>query len=512
MSSAARSAAADLRHGGHRSQAAATLFCLALFAVVSAAGPAQAEPRGRPGPTLAPLHVGQIAAQSQPTLPGSEPDTVTEPDVAVSPRDPHVAVAVTQEGRYPDGGAVGIAYVWTHDGGEHWHQHALPGVTAGTGGDPTWARATDAVAAFGADGSLYVSTLLFNTGCDSAVAVSRSTDGGETFAAPVLAHRSSTCAVADDKNWLVVDNSASSPHQGRLYQFWTPFLSDIFGNADGAPQAVVYSDDRGRTWSQPFSVTEPHANTQNSQPVVQADGTIIDAYLDFGASAGPPPEAVAARTAVKQATQAVPAKAQQVRPSAPGQRLRTRLSHDGGVTWSSGGDVTAPVGGGPAGIRCCLPSVIGNMQTGMLHAAWNSVDTATVMQSSSPDGIHWSRPVNVSGPARANESSVNVDITAFGGDVVVSYAMTNTAGGQKRTAQQFVARSRDTGRSFGAPVSIGAPSDYAYAARAPGIFPGDYIGTAMSQGRLYAVWCRSSTPPRPGAQFHQVLDAASFAF
>ena len=56
-----------------------------------------------------------------------------------------------------------------------------------------------------------------------------------------LAKPGSTCAISDDKNWLVVDNGVKSPHRGRLYQFWTPFLTDPFGNPDGSPQAVVWS-------------------------------------------------------------------------------------------------------------------------------------------------------------------------------------------------------------------------------------------------------------------------------
>jgi len=99
--------------------------------------------------------------------------------------------------------------------------------------------------------------------------------------------------VSDDKNWLVVDDSATSPHKGRLYQFWTPFLTDIFGNSDGSPQALVYSDDSGRTWSQPVSVSPPHANSQNSQPMLRPNGHLVDAYLDYGPAAAtgrrPPP-------------------------------------------------------------------------------------------------------------------------------------------------------------------------------------------------------------------------------
>jgi len=51
------------------------------------------------------VRVGQIDSQDIPPLPGSEPDTLVEPDVAVSPVNPMIAVAAAHDGRYPDGGA-----------------------------------------------------------------------------------------------------------------------------------------------------------------------------------------------------------------------------------------------------------------------------------------------------------------------------------------------------------------------------------------------------------------------
>jgi hypothetical protein len=73
--------------------------------------------------------------------------------------------------------------------------------------------------------------------------------------------------------------------------------------------------------------------------------------------------------------------------------------------------------------------------------------------------------------------------------------------------QQQLSTSHD-GAHFGPPVSLGPPSDLNYAAFAGGKFPGDYTGSSATQGRLYVVWCRSSTPPDPTAQYHQTLYAA----
>jgi hypothetical protein len=475
-------------------------------AVVVAAGPATAL---QPGPPSV-LNVGQIARQDVPVLPGSEPDTLVEPDVAVSPLDPDLAVAVAHDGRYPDGGAVGIEHAWTDNGGATWHHAPLPGVTVTTGGEAAWARASDPVAAYGPDGTAYVSTLVFDVGCNSGVVVSRSTDGGKTFANPVVAHRSATCDISDDKNWLVVDTSPTSPHRGRLYQFWTPFLTDLFGNPDGSPQALVWSDDGGATWSAPVSVSPPHANTQNSQPMIRPDGTLVDAYLDYGPNGSAEgPEAAEARAGANRTAPAARTASPKAGADATYPVFTTATSADGGATWKHGGAITRDLGDGPPGFRCCLPSATADPVTGTLYAAWNSANPARVKLSQSRDGKTWSSPVVVNRPT-PSLLGVNVDVSAYAGTVSVSYGLTNTDTSSGRFGRQFVSTSRDGGNTFLAPTAVGPQINYAYAAVARGIFPGDYIGSAMTKGRLYAVWAVSSTPPNPNARYHQVLYGASF--
>ena len=149
---------------------------------------------------------------------------MVEPDVAVSPIDKNVAVAAAHDSRYSDGGAVDISVAWTSNGGATWQHLPVQGITTATGGP--YDRASDPVVAFGPDGTAYLSVLLIDAStCPSAVAVLRSTDGGQTWSKPFYAHTSDSCAYSDDKNWIVVDNSKGSPHYGRVYQFWTPFIS-----------------------------------------------------------------------------------------------------------------------------------------------------------------------------------------------------------------------------------------------------------------------------------------------
>jgi hypothetical protein len=316
-------------------------------------------------------------------------------------------------------------------------------------------------------------------------------------------HRSSTCAVSEDKNWLVVDTGRRSPHRGRLYQFWTPFLTDLFGNVDGAPQALSWSDDQGRTWSPPVNVSAPHASTQNSQPMVRRNGTIVDAYQDFGARAvREGPEAAQARHARQAAPPA------RLAPDPPGPRLVTRVSRDGGRTWTNGGVIARESGEGPTGIRCCLPSATIDPVSGRMYAVWSAVDPRRLLLSTSTDGRRWSAPRPVNGTRAA--LVVNADVAAYGGTVAVSYGLTTTETGPDRIARQFVVTSRDAGRRFTSAVMSDPVIEYAGAAQASGVFPGDYIGTALRRHRLYAVWCVSKRPSRAGARFHQVVYGATF--
>jgi hypothetical protein len=461
------------------------------------------------GPTVA--HVGQIAAQNVAPQPGSEPDTLVEPDIAVSPLNKDVAVAASHDGRFPDGGAVAILYASTSDGGRTWQSSAVPDLTVATGG--VWDRASDPVVAFGPDGSVYISTLVFDLGCPSGVAVSRSIDGGRTFAAPVLVNDSQDCAFSDDKNWLVVDTSATSTHPGRLYQFWTAFLTNPDGTSGGSPQVVSWSDDRGQTWSPYVAVSAPHANTQNSQPVLKADGAITDTYLDFGAggSAEGPEHHVKGQAATTAATTTATTTAattttNKLTGSTP---LVATTSRDGGRTWTPQVLVTTDVGDGPKGVRCCLDSVTQDPTTGRFYAAWDSADPSRVRMSSSSDGATWSAPVTVNSDTSAALDHVNVDVSAFGGSVYVSYGTRDIKVANGRYVQQQLSTSSDGGATFGAAQNLGPLSDLKYAAFAGGDFPGDYAGSAATAGRLYVAWCRSSQPVDKSAKYHQVLDAAT---
>lgn len=440
------------------------------------------------------LNLGQIARQEVEPATGSEPDTLVEPDIAASPANPNIAVAAAHEGRYPDGGAVAITHAWTRNGGLTWRHAPVRFITKATGG--VWDRASDPVLAFAPNGDVYLSTIALNTSaddCNSVVLVSRSTDGGATFAPPVTAQATNDCNLFNDKNWLAIDNGVRSPHRGRLYQFWSYFQGDF------AQQRVRWSDDQGRTWSAAVVVTPGQADTQNSQVLIAADGSITDVYLDLtgtGRENDRERESAAARRSAAEP------------PDEPAVPLRARTSTDGGRTWSAAVTVANDVGGEVPGVRCCLPSATIDPVSDRMYAVWQSTDNSLLRASSSADGVHWTAPVTVNAERTAGTQIVNADVAAYRGRVLVSYGIRNTAVADGRYVRQKVAVSYDSGRSFRARLRLGPPSDLRYAAQANGAFPGDYIGTAASRGRFYAAWALSSKPPS-GGTYHQVLLAAA---
>ena len=168
---------------------------------------------------------------------------------------------------------------------------------AGAGADPGHGRglsgASDPWAAFSANGRvLYVASLPFNntnpdgTGGESAVAVSRSLDGGRHWGRPVLLDQQTSPLSQTDKESIATD-----PVKPRLaYSAWErlqipPTLFPFRG-----PAMFSRTTDAGRTWEPARVLYDPGANalTINHQLFPRANGTLYDVFTTFRVTAPPP--------------------------------------------------------------------------------------------------------------------------------------------------------------------------------------------------------------------------------
>ena len=176
-------------------------------------------------------------------------------------------VATYQVGRIYDGGACAIGFSTSSNNGATWTSGLLPGLTKYTGGG-TFDRATDAAVAYDAQDNVWMisSLVLTEAGGVKGVGIytSRSTDGGLTWGTPV-AIPNTAGMISPDKNWIVCDNTATSPFYGNCYTEWDD-------NGAGNRMEMSRSTDGGATWS--AAVTNSNGII-GGQPVVRPDGTVI---------------------------------------------------------------------------------------------------------------------------------------------------------------------------------------------------------------------------------------------
>ncbi len=178
-------------------------------------------------------------------------------------------VAAAQTGRFNDGGASNICWSTSANSGSTWTNGCLPGITKHENSANPYDRVSDPVVAYDAKHNVWlISTLpILEVGGvrGAGVLTSRSTDGGLTWGAPVLVNQSNLGN--PDKNWIVCDNTATSPFYGNCYTEWDD-------NGDGNRIYMSTSTDGGLTWG-PRLKTANNATGIGGQPVVQPNGTVI---------------------------------------------------------------------------------------------------------------------------------------------------------------------------------------------------------------------------------------------
>ena len=231
-------------------------LCFALSSAVFASGPA--------GPLL------QISSDPY-TNSTSQHQTEVEPE---SYSNGSTIVAAKQVGRFADGGASNIGWAASTDNGPTWQSGFLPNTTIYATPPGTYDRlsdpsvADDAAHQRGMIASLDVSNAT-GSPAGAAVIVSISSDGARTWNPPV------EVATANggffDKDWIVCDNTSTSPFYGHCYIEW-----DLASNGDLIQMSM--SSDGGNSWSAE-QATVDNASGLGGQPLVQPNGTVIVPFL-----------------------------------------------------------------------------------------------------------------------------------------------------------------------------------------------------------------------------------------
>jgi hypothetical protein len=405
---------------------------------------------------------------------GSEPDTAVEPHVAIDPKLREVAVAVFQEGRFPDGGAAAIGFAASRDGGKTWTAGVIPGLTLAFGG--RYLRASDPSVAFGPDGTAYASSIVFR-GPDrgQAIAVNRSDDGGRTWNPPVFVQRDPPRA-GDDFPRVAVDAGSASEHSGRVYL--------TYGR--GGRAVLRWSDDRAATWRSLSTVSPGPGFVPNV--VVGADGTLTVVYITRRPREWP--------------------------------NLVSRTSRDGGRSFGPQVDIAEMRYHVTRGLRATgVEATAVDQMSGALFVVWGDATKRgdgvndVVLSRSLDRGATWSRPAKVN-PDAAGSGMDHVipTVAAHDGRVRVVY-MTRvvSSGRSSQVVQLRVMSSEDSGATFEGERTIGPPADLRFAAVVrPGRtrFLGDYLGVALSAESLLVVWSRSF-PPAGAGGYHVTIWAAA---
>ena len=288
--SSAPPAAAEQGRSSYRNKVSSWLLKLEEFAESGAVGGGQIDnstctTSGTPAANIDLACDDQISPEDEPAI-AVDPDNPNH--LVAGSNDYHVFfTGATLQVRVPTG------YFVSFDGGATWIDGQVPQGSGASGGNG------DPSPAFNRKfGTVHMAQLNASCGasCGSiSVSVATSADGGLTWANPVTVAQGSgsltpaASGIVNDKEWLVADNSPTSPHYGRLYVTWSRFLLKA-GTYIESPIYFSYSDDAGKTWApgraisgaNPTYCTFQNAGpagvcdqNQFSVPVVLPDGTVV---------------------------------------------------------------------------------------------------------------------------------------------------------------------------------------------------------------------------------------------
>ena len=438
-------------HEPRRVHGRAAAFALTLLFVACGGGgsgrgdPTLPDPQYRAS-YLSPFSAGCDGGQAGVVHTNAE----VEPMVAVDPTNPSRLIGVWQQDRWSNGGARGNMTGVSVDGGRTWTQRAAP-FSRCTGGD--YARASDPWVTISPSGVAYQIAIAFDgqvfaAGSSSAVLVSRSTDGGDTWS-PAVTLIHDGVSFFNDKESITAD-----PTDARhVYAVW-----DRLDASGEGPTWFSRTTDGGVTWEPARSIHDPGPTNQtiNNQIVVLPDGTLVDFFTQLD--------------------------------SAPSRQTLTVIrSQDKGLTWS-GPVVVSPVQalgtqdpetGTPVRDAALLGAIAAGPD-GSLVAVWQDSRFSggqrdgIALSRSTDGGFTWSTAARVNRDPTVQAFVPSVAVRSDGTIGVTYYDFrSNTSDRATLPTDYWLARSTDGGATW-RESRVAGPFDLAIAPSAGGLFLGDY--------------------------------------
>jgi hypothetical protein len=388
-----------------------------------------------------------------------------EPHIAVNPVHRRNLIAV-----YSQDNQVNTVVSTSRDGGRHWTQVPVPGLsgcTEGTavgGGDPR--------VSIGPDGIAYASSLVTEPSNTSGVLVNTSTDGGLSWSAPV----------AVDQNQPVVDFPVvvADPRLPRTaYITWTRQLVLL---------TFSRTTDGGATWTPPAMIPvepDPVAMTGpgGGQIRVLPDGTLVDVFTQIHAGPAGPTGVWVVR------------------------------SQNQGDSWSSpirvveedipANVVTDPDSGNGIGRGVSYEPVSVAVGTdGTLYVAWHLITSTVSSQilfvKSVDGGLTWTDPSQVAG--EATQAFLPTVAASPAGTVGVTYFdfRNDVLGDAELTTDLWFRHSHDGGATW-SETHLAGPFDLR-PVPSPGLYPlGDYFGLVpIRRNGFGAAWIQTIPPQGQG--------------
>ena len=369
-------------------------------------------------------------------------------------------VTAFQVARIYGGGGADVGFATSTDGGSTWTNGYLPGLTIYEGNGP-YEAASDASVAYDALHNVWLIETLPIGSTNTTVAVSRSTDG-INWGNPIQV----TNQGSPDKNWIVCDNTATSPYYGHCYAEWDD-------TSQGDLIEMSTSTDGGMTWS-PEMPTAGDDFGIGGWPVVLPKGTVVVPISGFNGD-------VIAFT-----------------------------STNGGESWNRAVNISSDTSHAEAGgLRSAGLLTAAMDAKGKIYVAWPDCRFRAgcaendIVYSTSTTGTKWSAVKRV--PIDAVTSTVDHFIVGLGITPGTKGAKANLAlayyyypvSNCNNNCQLYAGfiQSSTAGKTWSSPVSLGGPMQLTWL---PNTFSGymvaDYVSVGFGNGKSFPVFALALQP------------------